>query len=124
MNQNGNNSNHSEIRDQPQPQGLAGGSAALNVAGAAVAAAAAAAVAVNGGLLLGGGGPDLNRMVNFSGSSSNGLDWQNSLLSSYNHGQLGGPVALGSQGSASLTSLSDTDNDGNRKRQVRLLKNR
>lgn len=52
------------------------------------------------------------------------LDWQNNLLSSYNHNpNLTGPISLGSQGSASLTSLSDND-DGNRKRQVRLLKNR
>lgn len=51
-------------------------------------------------------------------------DWQNNLLTTYNHNQgLNGPITLGSQGSASITSLSDND-DGNRKRQVRLLKNR
>jgi hypothetical protein len=63
-------------------------------------------------------------MANFSQSN----DWQSGLLSygnaGGNHSPLTGANMANRQGS-SLTSLSDNDNDeGSRKRQVRLLKNR
>ncbi|CAD5221454.1 unnamed protein product [Bursaphelenchus xylophilus] len=60
--------------------------------------------------------------LNTSGFGQN--EWQTGLLSQYgtNHSPLTANLAT-RQGSASLTSLSDND-ESNRKRQVRLLKNR
>ncbi|KAI1708780.1 bZIP transcription factor domain-containing protein [Ditylenchus destructor] len=127
-----------EIPSQPQPQlpcSVSAGSPMLSVS-AAVAAAANLAAANSLSL------PLTQDILNLKAAGQDGLmggfaqnnDWQTSLLNSYqnnnnhnaNHGLVGPAMGLGNrQGSASLTSLSDNgDNDGNRKRQVRLLKNR
>jgi hypothetical protein len=123
-----------EMPSQPQPQLVSSGaSPMLQVTAAAVAAAAAAANSLSlpitqDILSLKAAQQDAGLMGGFA--QNNIPDWQTSLLSSYNssnpNNSLSGPaMGLGNrQGSASLTSLSDNDNDGNRKRQVRLLKNR
>jgi hypothetical protein len=111
-----------EIPSQPQPQ--------LNPSALLQSAANAALVLpVTGDLL---SLKPVNEPISLSTAGGfnpgNGWDWQSTLLSSYNtnHSPLTGGTSLGNrQASASLTSLSDNDNnDSNRKRQVRLLKNR
>uniref|UniRef100_A0A915DIH8 BZIP domain-containing protein n=1 Tax=Ditylenchus dipsaci TaxID=166011 RepID=A0A915DIH8_9BILA len=133
-----------EMPSQPQPQLVSSAaSPMLQVTAAAVAAlnqaqnAAAAAAAANAASLSLPITHDILSLKNAQHDSlmagfaqNNVAEWQNSLLSSYqnnnqNNSLSGPPMGLGNrQGSASLTSLSDNDNDGNRKRQVRLLKNR
>ncbi|KAI6241564.1 Cyclic AMP response element-binding protein B [Aphelenchoides fujianensis] len=112
----------SEIPSQPQPQ----------IHTSAVSQPILSMANTNGLSLL----PVSNEIVNMKNVSDLSLatslanysqnnDWSSGLLNQYSsgHSPLAAPNLQNRQGSASVTSLSDND-ESNRKRQVRLMKNR